>query len=89
MALHLLQGRAQSSQREGKEFDSVDYYETPLTAGQLRQLLHKLALPARAILRRDEPLARSLKFEERQVSDDELIRIMKVPIDSASELSFW
>jgi arsenate reductase len=60
----------------GKEFDSVNYYETPLTAGQLRELLDKLALPARAILRVDEPLARSLQLEERQVSDDELIRIM-------------
>ena len=35
----------------GKEFDSVNYYETPLTAGRLRELLDKLAMPARAILR--------------------------------------
>jgi arsenate reductase len=60
----------------GKEFDSVNYYETPLTAEQLRELLDKLGLSARAILRSDELLARGLKLEERQVSDDELIRIM-------------
>jgi len=60
----------------GKEFDVVNYYEAPLTAKHLRELIDKLGLPARAILRSDEPLARSLKLEERQLSDDELIKVM-------------
>ncbi|SEK55859.1 arsenate reductase (glutaredoxin) [Nitrosovibrio tenuis] len=60
----------------GEEFDAVNYYETPLNAGQLRELIDKLGIPARAILRSDEPLFRSLKLAERQLSDDELIRIM-------------
>lgn len=60
----------------GKEFDAVNYYETPMTAGQLRELIDKLGVPVRAILRSDEPLFRSLNLAERQLSDDELIRIM-------------
>ncbi|MDE2366631.1 MAG: arsenate reductase (glutaredoxin) [Betaproteobacteria bacterium] len=60
----------------GKEFDSVNYYETPMTAGQLRELIDKLGVPVRSILRSDEPLFRSLGLAGRQLSDDELIRIM-------------
>lgn len=60
----------------GKEFDAINYYETPMTAEQLRELIDKLGVPVRSILRSDEPLFRSLKLAERQLSDDELIRIM-------------
>ncbi len=60
----------------GKAFDAVNYYETPLSAGQLRELIDKLGVPVRSILRSDEPLFRSLKLAERQLSDDELIGIM-------------
>lgn len=60
----------------GKEFDAVNYYEVPLTVERLRELIGKLGLPVRDILRSDEPLARHLGLAERQLSDDELIRIM-------------
>lgn len=56
----------------GKDFDSVNYYETPLTQEVLRELVHKLNVPLRDILRKDEPLARDLG----SVSDDELVKIM-------------
>lgn len=60
----------------GKEFDAVNYYEAPLTVERLRELIDKLGLPVRNVLRSDEPLARELGLAERQLSDDELIRIM-------------
>ncbi|HTJ55048.1 MAG TPA: ArsC/Spx/MgsR family protein, partial [Nitrosospira sp.] len=60
----------------GEEFDAINYYETPLTAERLRELIGKLEIPARALLRSDEPLFRTLKLAERQLSDDELIGIM-------------
>lgn len=56
----------------GREFDAVNYYETPLTAEKLRELIQKLNLPARAVLRSDEPAARGLE----SASDDEIIRAM-------------
>ncbi|MEO6825528.1 MAG: arsenate reductase (glutaredoxin) [Nitrosospira sp.] len=61
---------------KGQEFDVVNYYEVPLTTESLREILEKLGLPVRDLLRSDEPLARSLKIAERQLSDDELIKIM-------------
>lgn len=60
----------------GQEFDAVNYYEVPLTIERLREVIEKLGLPVRDLLRIDEPLARSLKLSERQLSDDELIKIM-------------
>lgn len=56
----------------GEAFDSVNYYETPLTAEKLRELIQKLNLPVRAVLRGDEPAARGLESS----SDDEIIRAM-------------
>jgi arsenate reductase len=60
----------------GEEFDSVNYYEVPLTPERLRELIDKLGVPARDVLRDDESLARELKLREQELSDDELIEIM-------------
>ena len=56
----------------GLEFESVNYYETPLTEEKIRDLLIKLNLSLRDILRKDEPLAQDLG----SLSDDALIKIM-------------
>lgn len=56
----------------GEEFESVNYYETPLTVEKLRELIQKLNLPVRDILRKGEPSARDLSA----ASDDEIIRAM-------------
>ena len=60
----------------GVEFESVNYYERPVTAEELRGLLAKLDLSPRDILRKDEPVARALGINRREVSDDELIQLM-------------
>ncbi len=56
----------------GEEFESINYYETPLTVGELRELIQKLNLPVRDILRKDEPAAYNLSA----ASDDEIIKAM-------------
>ena len=56
----------------GEEFESINYYETPLTTDKLRELIQKLDMPVRDILRKDEPSARSLST----ASDDEIIKAM-------------
>ncbi len=56
----------------GEEFESINYYETPLTVGKLRELIQKLNLPVRDILRKDEPAAHNLST----ASDDEIIKAM-------------
>lgn len=56
----------------GEAFDSVNYYETPLTVDELKELIRKLGVPARDILRQDEPSARELT----SASDETLIKAM-------------
>ena len=63
-------------EEQGIEFEAVNYYDQPLTAGELRALIDKLDLSPRDVLRKDEPLARQLGLAERNLSDDELIKIM-------------
>lgn len=60
----------------GVEFEAVNYYEQPVTAEELRGLLEKLGLAPREILRENEPVAHALGLGDRDVPDDELIRLM-------------
>lgn len=59
-----------------EEFESINYYEVPLTSNQLRELHEKLGLSVRDMLRSEEQLVHSLNLAGRQLSDDELIDIM-------------
>jgi len=56
----------------GEEFESINYYETPLTIDKLRELIQKLNMPVRDLLRKDEPSAGNLGA----ASDDEIIKAM-------------
>ncbi|SET11188.1 arsenate reductase [Nitrosomonas marina] len=58
----------------GQDYESVNYYETPLTVEKLRELIKKLGLSAQDVLRKDESAARDLDLNT--ISEDELIRCM-------------
>jgi arsenate reductase (glutaredoxin) len=58
----------------GEEFESVNYYETPLTVEKLLELVQKLNVSLRDVLRKDESLARDLGVMS--LSDDELVQVM-------------
>ena len=60
----------------GVEFEAINYYEIPLTEGDLRKLLKKLGLTAREILRKNEPVAKRLGIGKKDFSDEELIALM-------------
>ena len=60
----------------GADFETVDYYEKPLTRQTLRQILSRLDVPVREVVRWDEPVARKLELKKRDLTDDELINLM-------------
>ena len=60
----------------GVDFDSINYYENPLTADELRKLIDKLGIKPRDLLRKDETIYRDLDLGRRQIPDDELISLM-------------
>ena len=60
----------------GVEFESINYYETPLNVEELRGLINKLGISPRDLLRKSEQAYRDLGLGQREVSDDELIKLM-------------
>ena len=60
----------------GVDFDAVDYYIEPLSKTKLEELLKKMRITARELLRTKEPIYKQLKLAEKQFSQDEIIDLM-------------
>ncbi len=60
----------------GVDFNEVNYYVTPLSAAKLRELLGKMGIPARDLLRTKEDVYKDLRLGERSLSDADLIGLM-------------
>lgn len=60
----------------GIPFEKVNYYTAPLTRKKLRELLVKLKLPARALLRTSEPIYRELGLGKDEFTDDQIVSLM-------------
>ncbi len=60
----------------GVDFEADDYYVDPLTKTKLRELLKKMGITARELLRTKEPVYRKLKLAQKQLSDDEIVELM-------------
>ena len=62
--------------QSGAEFERINYYEQRLTAAELGDLIRKLGVSPRDLLRKGEQVYRDLKLKDRELSDSELIDIM-------------
>lgn len=60
----------------GVDFDAVDYYTDPIPKTKLRELLRKMKIPARELLRTKEEIYKSLRLGERELDDDEIVDLM-------------
>src|SRR5262245_60925941 len=60
----------------GADYESIKYYVRSLNAQELRKLIDKLGITSRDLLRKNEHVYRDLGLEKRELSDDELIRLM-------------
>jgi arsenate reductase len=60
----------------GADFDKVNYYNQPLTKKKLAELIRKLNIKPRALLRSSEPIYRELGLGKRDFTDDEIISLM-------------
>jgi arsenate reductase len=60
----------------GVDFDAVDYYTDPLSKTKLKELVGKIAVPARELLRTTDPLFKTLGLDPRTLSDREAIALM-------------
>ena len=60
----------------GVDFEAVDYYTDPIPQAKLRELLRKMKLPARELLRTKEDIYRTLRIGERDLTDDQIVNLM-------------
>jgi arsenate reductase (glutaredoxin) len=60
----------------GVDFDAVDYYTDPIPKTKLHELLRKMKMPARELLRTKEEVYRRLRLADRDLTDDEIVDLM-------------
>ena len=60
----------------GVDFDTVDYYLDPIPKPRLLELLKKMQIAPRQLLRTKETIYKTLKLGDRDLSDDEIVDLM-------------
>ena len=60
----------------GVDFEAVDYYTDPIPKTKLRELLRKMGIPARALLRTKEDIYKRLRLGEKDLTDDQILDLM-------------
>jgi arsenate reductase len=60
----------------GVDFEKVNYYVAPLTKAKLTELIRKMGITPRELLRTNEPIYRELGLGKGEFSDEEIIALM-------------
>jgi arsenate reductase len=58
------------------DFSKINYYLEPLGEKKLRELIKKMGITPRELLRTSEPVYRELGLSKKELSDDEIISLM-------------
>ena len=64
------------AQGKRRRLHAVDYYVDPIPKAKLVELLHKMHMKPRELLRAKEAIYKTLKLGERELSDAELVDLM-------------
>ena len=80
----------------GVDFSKVNYYIEPLSKKKLTELVRKMGIKPRELLRKSEPIYRELGLAKDEFSDTELISLMvehpdllQRPIVERGERAVW
>lgn len=60
----------------GVDFNKVNYYLEPLSEEKLRELIRKMGIEPRELLRTSEAIYRELELGKKDLSDNDLISLM-------------
>lgn len=60
----------------GVDFEKVNYYNQPLTKAKLTELIRKMKISPRELLRTSESIYKELGLAKRESKDDEIISLM-------------
>jgi len=65
-----------SLKESGVDFSTVDYYTDPIPKTKLQELIRKIGITPRDLLRTKEDIYKKLKLADRDLSDSEIIDLM-------------
>lgn len=60
----------------GVDVDAVNYYIDPIPKARLKELIKKMGMSPRELLRTSEPLYKELSLSEQELSDSEILDLM-------------
>jgi arsenate reductase len=60
----------------GVDVEAVNYYVDPIPAPKLKELLRKMKMSARDLLRTKEAIYKELKLDEQDLPEDQLVALM-------------
>ena len=60
----------------GVAFEKINYYLEPISAKKLRDLIKKMGIKPRELLRTSEPIYRELGLGKKEFSDDQIVGLM-------------
>ena len=60
----------------GVDFDAVDYYVNPIPKPRLKELLRKMGIPARGLLRTKEEVYKKLGLAEKELTENQILDLM-------------
>ncbi len=60
----------------GVDFTKINYYIEPLSEKKLRELIKKMGIKPRELLRTSESIYRELELSKKDLRDDEIISLM-------------
>ncbi|HUO57269.1 MAG TPA: arsenate reductase family protein [bacterium] len=66
----------QALKDSGVEMEAVNYYIEPLSEGKLKELVKKMGIKASELFRKKEDIYKELKLAEKEVTDEEAIKLM-------------
>ena len=66
----------QALKENGVDFDSVNYYLEPIPKARLNELLKKMGIPAKELLRTKEEVYKKLGLAKKELSEDEIVDLM-------------
>lgn len=60
----------------GVDFDAVNYYTDPIPKTKLKELIEKMGISARELIRTKEDIYKEVKPAGKEISDEEAIELM-------------
>lgn len=60
----------------GIDFEAVNYYVDAIPKSKLKELLKKMGISASELVRKNEPIYKELKLDQKKLTEDQIVDLM-------------